>query len=367
MNTHSHIVIICSRLDLPGGIEKASIGLANLFANHQHTVTLVIAEESREAFYPVSPLVKQIHLPLTFGIGTQKGFLSNKLQFLRDVRTLRKTLKQLNASAIISTEYAYTCAMVLAANRKTTLLISWEHHHYYGLSKSNRWQSLIKFVYPKLHAVVCPNDDEAAYYKKAGYGAVAIPHFLPLPSVNPSPERKKEILTIGWLSVAKGTELLLPAAKRILDKYPEWTWRLIGKGDMLAAVETFIESNNLQNRLIITQPVSPDLSSYYQTASILAHPSRKEAFGLVIAEAMSYGLPVVAFDCPTGPRHIIKSGEDGILVKDGHPDDLSDALSALIQNHTTRIKMGENAFQSAKRFSPASIYEEWKKLITHNP
>lgn len=363
LNKYSHIVIICSRLDLPGGIEKASIGLANLFTKHEHSVTLVIAEESGEAFYPISPLVKQIYLPLTFGIGTKKGFLSNKLQFLRDAHTLRKTLTQLNASTIISTEYPYTCAMVLATDRKTTQLISWEHHHYNGLNKSKFWQWLIKYVYPKLHSVVCPNKDEAAFYKKAGYGSITIPHFISLPDYYPVAERKKEILTVGWLSVAKGTELLLPNAKRILDKYPEWTWRLIGKGDMLKQVDAFIEVNNLKGRLIIAQPSSSDLSGYYQNAALLAHTSRLESFGFVIAEAMSHGLPVVAFDCPTGPRHIISNGEDGILVPDGNADELSNTISALIENETDRKEMGEKAFQNIRRFSPESIYPLWEELL----
>lgn len=363
MKRHPHIVIICSRLDTPGGVEKAVIQLANLLVSKQYTVTLLVAEKSDEPFYPLSSVVDQLQLPLTFGIGLQKGFIGNKLQFLRDTYKLKEALKLLNARVIISTEYPYTVAMVLAANRKNTKLISWEHHHFYGLTKSRFWKSFIKYAYPKLKTIVCANDDETSLFNNAGYNAVTIPHFLTVPDEYNPGERTKEILTIGWLSLAKGTDRLLPVAKKILDNYPEWTWRLIGKGDMQQDVETFIETNNLQGRLIITSPVSADLSSNYQTASLLVHTSRLEAFGLVIAEAMSYGLPAIAFDCLTGPRHIIRNNEDGILVNDDDATKLYACIAALIEDEEQRKKMGNKAFENVKLFSPEMIYPLWENLI----
>ena len=88
-----------------------------------------------------------------------------------------------------------------------------------------------------------------------------------------------------------------------------------------------------------------------------------EPFGLVMPEAMSCGLPVIAFDCPTGPADIITDGVDGFLIKNRDIQSYADKLCLLIESKELRLKMGKAAIASSQRFSANAIMAQWKELF----
>ena len=88
-----------------------------------------------------------------------------------------------------------------------------------------------------------------------------------------------------------------------------------------------------------------------------------EPFGLVMPEAMSYGLPVVAFDCPYGPSDIITDGVDGFLIKDRSIEGFADRVCQLIEDEDLRRRMGAAGVQSSQRYSAENIMPMWKELF----
>ena len=101
----------------------------------------------------------------------------------------------------------------------------------------------------------------------------------------------------------------------------------------------------------------------YKDSSICVLSSRYEGFSLVILEAMSCGVPVVSFDCPYGPRNIIKNGEDGILIEPLNYQALAEGICQLIENKSLRMQLGANARENVLRFSQDSIMEQWEDLF----
>jgi glycosyltransferase involved in cell wall biosynthesis len=91
--------------------------------------------------------------------------------------------------------------------------------------------------------------------------------------------------------------------------------------------------------------------------------SRKEGFPMVLLEAMSVGLPVVSYDCPTGPRDIIREGVDGYVVPDGDGDALATALSRLMEDPELRKAFGAAAVEGAARYDIATIAGRWEELL----
>jgi amylovoran biosynthesis glycosyltransferase AmsD len=84
---------------------------------------------------------------------------------------------------------------------------------------------------------------------------------------------------------------------------------------------------------------------------------------MVLIEAKAHGLPAIAFDCPTGPKEIIRPGIDGYLIADDS-EAFADAAMALMTNDDLRRRMGEAAQEDHRaRFSVDSIIEQWRDLI----
>ena len=98
-------------------------------------------------------------------------------------------------------------------------------------------------------------------------------------------------------------------------------------------------------------------------ASLYVMSSQTECFPMVLLEAMSCGLPIVSFDCPCGPKNIVKEGEDGLLVKNGDVNLLSEAVLRLISNEEYRLKMGKSARQNILRFDKDIIMKKWEHLF----
>ena len=114
---------------------------------------------------------------------------------------------------------------------------------------------------------------------------------------------------------------------------------------------------------VIIHPPTAEIIDVYQQHAMLLLTSRYEPFGMVLPEAMSCGLPVVAFDCPYGPADIIKDGVDGFLIKNRSITDFADRICQLIENKNLRIQMGKAAALSARRYSANEIMPRWKDLF----
>jgi glycosyltransferase involved in cell wall biosynthesis len=91
--------------------------------------------------------------------------------------------------------------------------------------------------------------------------------------------------------------------------------------------------------------------------------SRFEGLPMVMVEAMSLGLPVVSFDCPTGPREVIQHGRSGLLVPDGDVDALAAGMLELVEDDARRRELGAGAAARAKDFSLDSIGPRWEALL----
>jgi glycosyltransferase involved in cell wall biosynthesis len=358
----NHIAILTSRLDLPGGIERAVVNTANLFVEKLHAVTIIILDETGKSFYPLHHGVKIIQQPLSFGITNQGNVISRKITLLSDVLKLRKIIRQIKPGILISSEYPFTVAAVLAGGQKLARIYSWEHHHYGWLQKNNFWSFLCEKAYPKLDGIICLNKPEADYYKKRGH-AVIIPNFIDKKEKKQSSVTEKMILSVGWLIPRKGIDMMLVTAKDILNKHPDWQWKLIGDGKLKEDVLHFIETEKLQGRFILQEPGGPDIEKEYVNASLFVLTSRHEAFPMVLLEAMSHGVPCISFNCPSGPSDIITDQEDGLLIEKENTALLSAAISSLIKDNEKRIEMGNNARINIQRFSSDKVYETWKEKI----
>src|SRR4051794_8237183 len=173
-----HIAILASRLDLPGGTERMVVEAANLFTSNGHKVTLLIPDKKAASFFPLDNSVKVVHDPLDFGLTEKGNILTRKARLASHVIRLRRMIKKINPSIIISTDYVYTICARLAISKGGPKIFAWEHHHFYWLNKSSFWKWLQKLTYPGLEGVICLNKTEAQLHSAAGCKTFVIPNFI---------------------------------------------------------------------------------------------------------------------------------------------------------------------------------------------
>jgi glycosyltransferase involved in cell wall biosynthesis len=366
LNIQNHIVFLCSRLDLPGGIERAVVNTANLFGRKGLKVSLVILDETDRSFYSIHPDIEIVQQSLSFGINIDGNIFSRKIKLIADTLKLKKIFKKLEPDFIICTEYPFSITAILSGAKKNSTVVSWEHHNFFELQKNFFWKRLFKTTYPKLNVVVCLNEDEKQLFQGMNSNIQVIPNFIET-GLNPISKTKvhknQTILTVARLTPVKGIDFILHIAEKILNNNPDWQWKIIGNGEMEERILHFIKDKKLQNRMMIQHPFDHNILHEYQNASFYVMSSRNECFPMTLLEAMSCGIPCIAFDCETGPRHIIKHNENGLLAEKENPQKLADAISLLIQNEDLRKKLGENAFHTTHKFSPERIFNKWEKLF----
>ncbi len=171
-----------------------------------------------------------------------------------------------------------------------------------------------------------------------------VPNLISLPEIagtSPSPDSKKTLLYVGGLSTAKGTPLLVKAARYILGRDPEAGLTVAGDGPLRGMVQRL--TRDFPERVRYHGVVHGDaLSSLYSSAWAFLFPSLYESFGLSMAEALSVGLPVIAYDATAIPEMVI-DGENGVLAKPYDVDDIAEKALALLTDPDERTRMSGNA------------------------
>jgi GalNAc-alpha-(1->4)-GalNAc-alpha-(1->3)-diNAcBac-PP-undecaprenol alpha-1,4-N-acetyl-D-galactosaminyltransferase len=100
------------------------------------------------------------------------------------------------------------------------------------------------------------------------------------------------------------------------------------------------------------------------SAKVFAFTSSSEGFPNVIGEAMSYGLPLIAYDCTSGPSDLINDGETGFLIEERDQKAYIEKLKTLMQDADLRNKQSNAALEKIKDFNADIIAEKFFTFIT---
>lgn len=168
----------------------------------------------------------------------------------------------------------------------------------------------------------------------------------------------KRVIFVGRIDPQKGYSYLKDIWQLVSERHPDWRLDIYGEGaDKVENKEMLPAGEN-----IFAHPHTSDIFNKYKESSILILTSVYEPFGLVMPEAMSCGVPVVAFDCPYGPSDIITDGKDGFLVKTWDVNEFANKTCLLMENEQLRREFGRNAMISSRRFSSEKIIPQWINL-----
>jgi glycosyltransferase involved in cell wall biosynthesis len=173
----------------------------------------------------------------------------------------------------------------------------------------------------------------------------------------------KNVIAVGRLSPQKGYDMLIDAWSKVCQIYPDWKLEIYGDGELKDVLSKKISDSWMDNCVKLCGVVS-DIQDKYLESSIFVLSSLYEGLPMAMIEAMTCGLPIVAFDCEYGPRELVTNEYNGFLVEPQDVNSLADKIIQLIDNADLRTTFGGNSIQKSKELAVDKIMNEWIALFT---
>ncbi|MGH3355774.1 MAG: glycosyltransferase family 4 protein [Nocardioidaceae bacterium] len=183
-----------------------------------------------------------------------------------------------------------------------------------------------------------------------------------VPAAPRNDPHSKVVIAAGRYEYQKGFGLLIRAWEDVARKHPDWRLRIFGNGNRRASLQAIIDSHHLGDKVEL-MGYTKRLDSEMAAAAFFAMSSRYEGFPMTMLEAMATGLPVVSFDCLTGPRDLIDHGHNGFLVPTGNVLALGAAINRMIELGDGREAMGRAALQTARGYHVDTIGDRWLAVL----
>lgn len=363
-----------------GGIEKCIAALANILCDkYQVEIAVCYKLYDKPAFHidervkikylnnkkivPNKDEFKQALKDKNFVKMFKEGMFSLKVLYLRR-KNMVNYIKKCKSNIIISTRDIFNYWLCDFAP-DNVVRIGWEHNHFH---ENYKYASNITNSAKKLDYLVLVSSDLQKFYekelKKSNCVAVYIPNTIEKIPELVAPLETKRFVSVGRLSPEKGFLDLLKIYTKLAKVHPDWTLDIIGDGEEKITLEEYIKNHDLKDKVTLHGFRDKDyIDNILHDSSIYLMTSYTESFGIVLIEAMSHGVPCVAFDSAEGAREIIQSGSNGYLVKNRNFDAFVLKVNSLIEKKEERKRIGKLARESVDKYTGDKVGSEWISLL----
>lgn len=361
-----------------GGIEKCVVNLANILCDKYEVEIACTYKLYEKPAFDLDKRVKVNYLgceapnkkELKDAIKHFKIFKIFKEVFksIRILHQRRKTMvnfiKNSDAEVIISTRDIFNSWLGDYA-KDGVLKIGWEHNHYHDNYKYAR--SVVGSAY-YLDYFVLVSESLRNFYaealRRSDCKCVYIPNMIDEIPDKVSKLIDKKIVSIGRLSKEKAPLDLLKVFSILHTNYKDWKLEIIGDGVLKEEMEDFIRLHHLEDSVHLAGFQGKDyINKVLNKSSIYLMTSETESFGIVLLEAMSHGVPCIAFDSAEGAREIISSGDNGYLIKNRNYVAMVKKIEDLIKNPKERKRVGLAGRSSIEKYKGDVVCDMWVNLI----
>lgn len=350
-----------------GGAERVASVLINFWTEERLYSTTVINTLPKETdFYNLDNSVSRVFLNYNYN---RKNKLSSIVEKIRRLYILRKKIKSREEDLIVTFMSSPSLLMLIATIGLDKKIICCEHTNYYRFgNKFTRQLKSLVYYFCAYKLTVLTKRDMKNYPSYLRKKITVLPnplgvdgYFYQNPYFTQNIIKKKvQLLFVGRLTRVKGIERLCTVLNGI--ESDDWHLTICGDGELKDYLNSQLKVNNLVDKVSVIGAVK-NIADYYIQSDLLLMTSLAEGLPMVIAEAMSFGVPVIAFDCPTGPREFITQAVNGILVSDGEIDEYIKELERLILNPILIQKLSESCKNSIKSYQVLNIHKIWEEVF----
>lgn len=357
------ILFTITNLEARGGTERTTYIVASGLAEKGYNVTLFSTKgEVKNIAYQYSNKVLFV---------TKKTSDNKIIALFQYIFLLRKILLKENITTLVSVEamsllFTYP-ALLLTFKRKKIKYIMWEHFNATVTLGKKLRPFCRKAAAKYANYVVTLTKKDITLWKerftnKATY--VSIPNASPFEITTTDYElESKTIISVGRLTYQKGFDRLINIVAELKKQtdISEWKFLILGSGEDSEKLAKQIKQNQL-SAIVKMIPNTPHIKEYYQKAAFMCMTSRFEGLPMTLIEAQSFGLPIIAYDCLTGPAEVV-SKESGFLIEDDNEKEFVEKLKTLIQNTELRQKMSVKAKEEVNKYAIKAIVKRWEEIV----
>lgn len=370
-----------------GGVEKVVSQMANNFASNGYEVEILSTYNLGQPAYSLLPEIQISYLTNRRPNREQfKEVLRRKQvvkifkEGIRAINTLilkaislRKAIKNCKSDIIICSRLEQLGPLSRVKNNKV-LKVAQIHHDIEPYSKARK-----KLINQAKHIdILTFLTDELTReiyhdFMKVHHNGYPQTRFIWMPNfvtnsfvleakakLSEEVRREQIIVTVARLNHEKGVDRLIDVWGRIAHKYDGWKFVVIGDGDQRSELEDKVKSLGLAEKVIFTGMLDTvEIQEYLSLAQVFVLGSRTEGFGLVLIEAATYALPLIAFDVRSGPRNIINNKVNGFLIEDDNIVAFAESLEFLLNDSRSRFEMGQHAAKMATGFTESTVMSRW--------
>jgi glycosyltransferase involved in cell wall biosynthesis len=355
-----NIVFFIYNITASGGTERVASVIVNELSRKGYNVHVLGLLGAPEAvFFPFDPAVRVTSLHIEDKKGIQK--------ILYSIGKIRQFVTSNHIDTFITVESIMATYSIPALATTRIRHIVWEHFNFkvnLGIAARSFARQLALFFADKIITLTSRDIKfwkDGAWFHRAELVHIANPMFLELQDI---PEKtSKTVISAGRITPQKGFDLLIDAWHEISGELRnEWKLLIIGDGEDKELLENKIAALDLANSVSLIS-ATKDIFSYFQQASIYCLSSRFEGLPMVLLEALAFRVPIVAFDCDTGPEELIEDGKNGLLVEPGNVRKLSESLARLMTDDALRQQMRLHKSDKLKPLNLTSIISQWQKVV----
>lgn len=335
-----------------GGVNRVVSVIASKLAEYGFEVHIISRYEGQKNLFPLN---EKVVLHELF-----PNFKSKYFSFPGEFLKLKGIIRRNKIDVLISAGATF---FAIAHFIKGVRHFEWDHVSFWHGNRVLKWCR--KLAARKAEKVVVLTEDNKKQFENIpGSKAEVIKIFNPqtFQAKEKCDIAKKVVFSAGYIGEQKGYDLLIKSWEKIPEK-SRLGWELhIAGGDegLLESLLSYIKENNITGIKFLG--FRSDIKELILSSAIYVMSSRWEGLPMVLIEAQSLGMPIVSFNCKTGPKDIVIDGT-GILVEDGNINSLAQALTTLMNDTALRSQYQSNALLAANRFDVDSIAKQWISIL----